>query len=167
MGRVTQVKRKIAFQGEAHKRRAVAKAVREKAAQSGRIPRIAKLVALASRMQSMIESGQVDSYQQLAELGRISQPRMTRIISLLLLAPDIQGKAFIHERLLRPLTREIDWSVQRRMWGRMWGRIKADPRRILFLLQPLNIFFRRLESRLSPTQFLSQSIHSTIERGLT
>ena len=136
MGRVTQVKRKIAFQGEAHKRRAVAKAVREKAAQSGRIPRIAKLVALASRMQSMIESGQVDSYQQLAELGRISQPRMTRIISLLLLAPDIQGKAFIHERLLRPLTREIDWRVQRRMWG----RIKADPRRILFLLQPLNIF---------------------------
>ena len=147
MGRVTQVKRKIAFQGEAHKRRAVAKAVREKARQSGRIPRIAKLVALASRMQSMIESGQVDSYQQLAELGRISQPRMTRIISLLLLAPDIQeellylpeviqGKAFIHERLLRPLTREIDWRVQRRMWG----RIKADPRRILFLLQPLNIF---------------------------
>ena len=125
-----KVKRKVAFQGEVHKRRDAAKAVREKAAPSGRIPRISKLVALASRMQSMIESRQVDSFQQLAELGRISQPRMTQIMSLLNLAPDIQeeflclpevmrGKAQIHERLLRPLTREIDWRVQRRMWGRM------------------------------------------------
>ena len=123
-----QVKRKIAFQGEAHKRRDAAKVAKEKAAQSGRIPRIAKLVALASRMQAMIESGQVESFQELAELGKISQPRMTQIMSLLNLAPDIQeellylpeviqGKAGIHEKLLRLLTTEIDWRVQRRMWG--------------------------------------------------
>ncbi|HUP77029.1 MAG TPA: hypothetical protein VM260_00615 [Pirellula sp.] len=125
-----KVKRKIAFQGEAHKRRDAAKAAREKAAQYGRIPRIAKLVALASRMQSMIESGQVDTFQQLAEMGRISQPRMTQIMSLLHLAPDIQeellylpeviqGKTMIHEKVLRPLTAEKDWRVQRRMWGRI------------------------------------------------
>ena len=125
-----KVKRKVAFQGEAHKRRDAARAARVKLAQSGRIPRIAKLVALASRMQSMLESGQVESFQQLAELGRISQPRMTQIMSLLHLAPDIQeellylpeviqGKAQIHERLLRPLTREMDWRVQRRMWARI------------------------------------------------
>ena len=47
-------------------------------------------------MQSMIESGQVVSFQQLAEIGRISQPRMTQIMSLLNLAPDIQ------EELLQP-----------------------------------------------------------------
>ncbi len=125
-----KVKRKVAFQGEAHKRRDAAKVKRENLAKSGRIPRIAKLVALASRMQSMIESGQVDTFQQLAEIGRISQPRMTQIMSLQLLAPDIQeellhlpeviqGKATIHERLLRPLTREMDWRVQRRMWARI------------------------------------------------
>ena len=125
-----KVKRKIAFQGEAHKRRDTANAVREKAAQSGRIPRISKLVALASRMQSMIESGQVETFQQLAEIGRISQPRMTQIMSLLNLAPDIQeellylpevmqGKATIHEKLLRPLTTQVEWRVQRRMWGRI------------------------------------------------
>ncbi len=125
-----KVKRKVAFQGEVHKRRDAAKVKREKAAQSGRIPRIAKLVALASRMQSMIDSGEVVSFQKLAELGRISQPRMTQIMSLLNLAPDIQeellylpeviqGKAVIHERLLRPLTTEIDWKVQRRLWGRI------------------------------------------------
>ena len=78
----------------------------------------------------MIDSGEVESFQQLAELGRISQPRMTQIMSLLLLAPNIQdellylpeviqGKVTIHEKLLRPLTREMDWRVQRRMWARI------------------------------------------------
>ena len=125
-----EVKRKIVFRGEAHQRRDTAKAAREKSAQSGRIPRIARLVALASRMQSMIESGEVDTFKQLAEIGRISQPRMTQIMSLLHLAPDIQeellylpevlqGKAPIHEKLLRPLTRQIDWRIQRKMWERI------------------------------------------------
>ena len=74
----------------------------------------------------MIESVQVETYQKIAELGRVSQPRMTQIMSLLHLAPDIheelnylpevkQGKAQIHDRLLRPLTKEMDWRVQRRM----------------------------------------------------
>ena len=125
-----KVKRKVAFQGEVHKRRDAARAARVTLAQTGRIPRIAKLVALASRMQSMIDSGEVGSFQQLAELGKISQPRMTQIMSLLNLAPDIQeellylpgviqGKAQIHERLLRPLTTELDWRVQKRMWARI------------------------------------------------
>ena len=125
-----KVKRKVAFQGEVHKRRDATRAARVTLTQSGRIPRISKLVALASRMQSMLESRQVDTFQQLAELGKISQPRMTQIMSLLNLAPDIQeellylpevmqGKAAIHERLLRPLTREMDWRVQRRIWGRI------------------------------------------------
>ena len=81
-------------------------------------------------MQSMIESGQVGTFQQLAEIGRISQPRMTQIMSLLNLAPDIQeellylpevmqGKAPIHEKLLRSMTKELDWRIQRRMWGRI------------------------------------------------
>ena len=128
-----KVKRKVAFQGEVHKRRDAARAARVTLAESGRVPRIAKLVALASRMQSMLESGEVESYQQLAELGKISQPRMTQIMSLLNLALDIQeellylpevlqGKAAIHEKLLRPLTTEIDWKVQRRMWGRIRKR---------------------------------------------
>ena len=139
-----KVKRKIAFQGEAHKRRNAAKAARVKLAESGRIPRIAKLVALASRMQSMIESGQVDTFQKLAELGRISQPRMTQIMSLMLLAPDIQEellylpevvqwKATIHERLLRPLTTQLDWRVQRRMWGRIRKRQETVVQRVKLL----------------------------------
>ena len=66
-----KAKRKIAFQREAHKRRDAARTARVTLAQSGRVPRIAKLVALASRMQSLLESGQVESFRQLAELGKI------------------------------------------------------------------------------------------------
>ncbi len=40
-----QVKRKVAFQSEAHKRRDAAKAARVTLAESGRIPRIAKLAS--------------------------------------------------------------------------------------------------------------------------
>ena len=61
-----------------------------------------------------------------AELGRISQPRVTQIMSLLNLAlviqeellylPEvIQGKATIHEKLLRPLNSEMNWRVQTKM----------------------------------------------------
>ncbi len=57
-------------------------------------------------------------------------PLMTQIMSLLNLAPDIQEellhlrevmqrKATIREKLLRPLTTEVEWRVQRRMWGRI------------------------------------------------
>lgn len=77
-----------------------------------------------------LKSRQFKSCRRLAELGRTSQARITQIMSLLLLAPDIQeellflpevtqGRSTIHERLLRPLTTEIDWRVQKRMWGRI------------------------------------------------
>ena len=35
-----------------------------------------------------------------------------------------KGKSLVHEKLLRPLTTEVDWKVQ---W-RLWGRIKDSTR---------------------------------------
>ncbi len=60
-------------------------------------------------------------------LAHVTQPRMTQIMNLLHLTPDIQesllflprvtsGKAAIHEKLLRPIAAEIDWGKQREMW---------------------------------------------------
>ena len=131
-----KVKRKVAFQGEVHKRRDAAKAARVTLAQSGRIPRIAKLVALANRMQSMLESGEVESFQQLAELGRISQPRMSQIMSLLNLAPEIQeelfylpeviqGKAQIHELLVATLVGREFLNLD----GRSLASVSRDQKR--------------------------------------
>lgn len=92
-----------------------------------RVPRIARLMALAIRFDDLLRSGQVADVTTLARLSHVTQPRMTQILALNLLAPDIQeellhlpptevGKDPIHEKLLRPLAAETDWQRQRQMW---------------------------------------------------
>ena len=96
----------------------------------GKIPRISRLMALAIRFDRMIREGEVADQTELARLARVSQPRMTQIMNLLHLAPDIQeallllprverGKDPITERDLRPLVAEVDWARQRVMWGEL------------------------------------------------
>ena len=64
---------------------------------------------------------------ELAALAQVTQPRMTQIMNLLHLAPDIQeeilflppttdGRDQIHEHMLRPVTGELNWVLQRKMW---------------------------------------------------
>ena len=55
--------------------------------QDRRIPRIARLMALAIRFDHLIASGQVVNQAQLARLGRVSRARVTQIMNLVLLAP--------------------------------------------------------------------------------
>jgi hypothetical protein len=92
-----------------------------------RIPRISKLMALAIRFQGLLRDGTVWDQSDLARLAHVTQPRMTQIMNLLHLAPDIQeellflpevmkGRDLIHERMLRPLTAIVDWDQQRRRW---------------------------------------------------
>lgn len=99
----------------------------EPPAPSGRIPRVSKLMALAIRFDQMLAHGQVASMSELAHLAHVTQPRMTQIMNLLHLAPDIQeellnlplvrsGDDPITERDIRVVTRERDWSEQRWRW---------------------------------------------------
>jgi hypothetical protein len=96
----------------------------------GRVPRISKLMALAIRFEGLIRDGQVTDQSELARLAHVTQPRVTQIMNLLHLAPDIResllflprvtsGKAPIHEKLLRPIAAEIDWGKQRAMWSEL------------------------------------------------
>jgi len=93
----------------------------------GRVPRVSKLMALAIRFDGLLRDGVVSDQSELARLAKVTQPRMTQIMNLLHLAPDIQeevlflplvttGKPAIHEKLLRPITAEVDWDKQREMW---------------------------------------------------
>ena len=66
------------------------KSDREKGQPEGRVPRISKLMALAIRYEQMLNDGVVQSQTELAELQHVSQPRMTQIMNLLHLAPEIQ-----------------------------------------------------------------------------
>ena len=55
------------------------------------VPRIARLMALAIRFDKLIRDGVVADQGELARLGKISRARVTQILNLLSLAPDIQA----------------------------------------------------------------------------
>ena len=92
-----------------------------------RLPRVAKLMALAVRFEGLVRDGVVADYAELARLGHVTRARMSQIMSLLHLAPDIQesilflprvesGKDPITERDIRPIAAIPDWRKQRRQW---------------------------------------------------
>jgi len=92
----------------------------------GRIPRVAKLMALAIRFDGLIRDSVVTSQTELAEFGQVSRARVTQIMNFLNLAPDIQeeivflprvtsGRGLVTERELRELSAEVDWERQRGM----------------------------------------------------
>src|ERR1700729_4259591 len=58
--------------------------------ETGRIPRVARLMALAIRFEELVRSGQVANYAALAAAGHVSRARMTQIANLTCLAPDLQ-----------------------------------------------------------------------------
>ena len=87
-------------------------------------------MALAIHLEKLVDSGDVGGYSTLAQVGHVSRARITQIINLNLLAPDIQeailflpavkrGSDPISERDLRPLIAESDWVKQREMWAEL------------------------------------------------
>jgi hypothetical protein len=94
---------------------------------TSRVPRIARLMALAIRMENLIRAGGIVDYSQLAQLGHVSRARITQIMNLLLLSPHIQEQILfllpaggrrdpVRLAQLQPIARIPDWSQQRRLW---------------------------------------------------
>jgi hypothetical protein len=90
------------------------------------IPRVARLMALAIRLEGLIREGAVRDYAELARLGKVTRARMSQINELLHLAPDIQERLLflpwikgLNERNLRPIVRQVDWDEQRRSFERI------------------------------------------------
>src|ERR1019366_2206794 len=54
------------------------------------LPRIARLMALAIRFDGHLRADEFRDYAEIARLGRVTRARMTQIMKLLNLAPDIQ-----------------------------------------------------------------------------
>lgn len=97
---------------------------------SGRIPRIARLMALAHRFDGLIRDGVVTGQADLARLGRVTRARVTQIMNLLFLAPDVQEELLFlpaiergRDRLklseLLPIAGEWAWSEQRKLWRKL------------------------------------------------
>jgi hypothetical protein len=92
------------------------------------IPRIARLMALAIRFEGMLRNRTIQDYAELARLGHVTRARITQIMKLRHLAPDIQEQILflpnitcISERSLRPVVSRIDWHEQRRMFRQICG----------------------------------------------
>ena len=103
----------------------------------GRVPRIAKLMALAIRLDDQLRAGQFVDYAELARLGHVSRARITQIMNLRLLAPDIQeallhlprverGRAPMHLTQLQPIAAELRWERQRRLWKQLLQRSRPQ-----------------------------------------
>jgi hypothetical protein len=97
------------------------------------LARITRLMALAIKLDSQAAA----SNAEVARLGHVSRSRLSQILNLRLLAPDIQerllflepvarGREPIHERALRQVTRYVDWAEQRLALQRILARKKPE-----------------------------------------
>ena len=97
---------------------------------AGRVPRVARLMALALRLDELVRTGQVANYSALASLGHVTRARICQLMNLLQLAPDIQeallflpptvrGRDAILLADLQPIAAAFDWRKQRRLWGKL------------------------------------------------
>lgn len=84
-------------------------------------------MALAIRFEGLIRDGTLADYAELARMGHVTRARMSQIMDLLNLAPDIQetilflpaveeGKDSVTERGVRKVVAEARWRKQRDVW---------------------------------------------------
>ncbi len=93
----------------------------------GKLPRVTHVLALAIQLDDMLQRGLAKDHADLARLGCLTRERISQIMKLLWLAPDIQrevlslprtpgGRFRISEAALRRVAAAISWREQRRRW---------------------------------------------------
>jgi len=84
-------------------------------------------MALAIRMDEWVRTGVVTDYAELARLAHVTRARITQIMNLLQLAPDIQeeilflpsgdgSRDVMAEPSVRRITAMVEWERQRKAW---------------------------------------------------
>jgi hypothetical protein len=98
----------------------------------GRVPRVARLLALAHRFEERLRSGEIKNHAELALIAGVSRSRVTQILDFLHLAVEIQQSIFdlplthkghdpVSERDLRPIAAIPEWSKQMERWKNIIG----------------------------------------------
>src|SRR5262249_28929278 len=96
----------------------------------GRVPRVAKLMALALRLDGLLRAGAIKDHGELARLGHVTRARVSQVMNLLNLGPDIieallflprteRGRAPVILAQLQPIASTYNWKKQRRLWGEL------------------------------------------------
>ena len=121
------VKKQVYFRRGRRTRKKIKEGRKTEPKAVGSVPRISRLMALAIHMQELVDRGEVVDYADLARLAHVTRARITQIMNLNHLAPDIQeellnlplsdgGRDPIAERNIRHIVATLDWRRQRRMW---------------------------------------------------
>ena len=93
----------------------------------GSIPRLSRLMALAIKCEAEVARGEASDFAGLARAGHVTRARMSQIMNLVNLAPDIQeeilflprtleGRAPVTEAAVRKIACEPLWKRQRARW---------------------------------------------------
>ncbi len=88
--------------------------------------RVARMLALAHECEALISARVVADRAELAGVLGFTRARVTQLMDLTLLAPDIQeeilvaevepGRDVVTERALRAIVSQADWTEQRSRW---------------------------------------------------
>src|SRR5437867_7850466 len=123
----------VHFEREARGRKRIeAGAQQPSALPPGRVPRLARFLALALRLEAQLRQGVLKDNAEVASVGHVTRARVSQILSLVHLAPDIQeailflprtqrGRAPVILSDVMPIAMELDWKRQRRAWRRLVG----------------------------------------------
>jgi DNA invertase Pin-like site-specific DNA recombinase len=101
--------------------------------------KVARLLALAHHVDAAIASGACDDLATMAARLKFTRARVTQLMDLTMLAPDIQeqilnmvaidGREPLRERTLRPVMAHMQWDRQRAEWARLMGARNAGAER--------------------------------------
>ena len=130
---------KIQFEtsSSSHGRQRVGAPKPKKSSAPTKLPHITKLMALAIRLEHLLATGQVKDQAEIARTAAITRARVTQIINLTQLAPDIQEAILnlepttdhvprFREREVRTIAILPHWEKQRVLWKRLVKRNAED-----------------------------------------
>ena len=97
---------------------------------TGKLPRLTQVLAQALQFEEMVRSREVKGFADLARLGCLSRARISQVVKLAWLAPDIQqeilglprssaGRFSISEVAARRIAVEPVWCAQRVLWAKL------------------------------------------------
>jgi hypothetical protein len=123
---------RVAFRRLVKGRKQMQKATPRPLVPPGRVPRVSRWMALALRFERLLREGHVVSYAALSRLGHVTSARISQIMNLLYLAPDVQEAILFLPRTqrgcdpivlrdLQPIAAVLDCRKQRLMWAKRNG----------------------------------------------
>ena len=96
----------------------------------GRVPRVARWLALAIRLEARLTDGTLADAAAVARDSHVTRARVSQVLNLAVLAPDLQEAVLSLPRVaagrdpvtlgdLQPVALTLDWAKQRRLWGEL------------------------------------------------